>query len=48
VLNEMMMNWKGYGSKQSWPNLKYISQHLPRGTEENDEKPCSQDSWSPG
>jgi hypothetical protein len=42
-----MMNWKGFGKKQSWLNFKVLSQHLPQGTEEN-HKEKSQNSWSPG
>jgi hypothetical protein len=34
----MMMNWKGFGRKRSWPNRK-VYRHLPGGTEENHEKP---------
>jgi hypothetical protein len=35
-----MMNWKGYGRKQSWPNLRYgTTQQFPGGTEENHKKP---------
>jgi hypothetical protein len=30
-----MINWKGFGRKQSWPNVKLLSWHLPGGTEEN-------------
>jgi hypothetical protein len=37
----MMMNWKGYGRKQSWPNNKALSWHLPGETEEKHEKPKS-------
>jgi hypothetical protein len=37
----MMMNWEGFGRKQSSPNFKVISQHPPGGTEENNEKPQS-------
>jgi hypothetical protein len=33
-----MMNAKGFGRKQSWPNFKVLSQHLPGRTEENHEK----------
>jgi hypothetical protein len=33
--------------KQSWPNFKALSQHLPGGTEEN-HKNLSQDSQSLG
>jgi hypothetical protein len=24
----MMMNWKGFGSKRSWPNCKVLSRNL--------------------
>jgi hypothetical protein len=34
----MMMNWKGFGRKQSWPNFKVLSQSLHGGTDENHEK----------
>jgi hypothetical protein len=37
----MMMNWKGFGRKGSWPNYKVLSWYLPGGTEENREKPQS-------
>jgi hypothetical protein len=30
----MMMNWKGFGRKWSWPNFKVLSWNLPGGTEE--------------
>jgi hypothetical protein len=43
----MMINWKGFGGKRSWPNFKVLSWHFPRGTEENQEKPQS-DSWPLG
>jgi hypothetical protein len=43
----MTMNWKGFGRKLSWPNLKVLFQHSPGGTEENHEN-LSQDSRSPG
>jgi hypothetical protein len=36
-----MINWKGYGRKQPWPNFKILSQYLPGDTEENDENPQS-------
>jgi hypothetical protein len=32
------MNWKEFGRKQSWLDLKALSWHLPGGTEENNEK----------
>jgi hypothetical protein len=31
----MMMNWKEFGMKWSWPYFKVQSQHSPGGTEEN-------------
>jgi hypothetical protein len=31
------MNWKGFGMKRSWPNLKVLSRHLHGGIEENHE-----------
>jgi hypothetical protein len=31
----MMMNWKGFGRKQTWPNLKVLSQHFSGETEQN-------------
>jgi hypothetical protein len=34
-----MMNWKGFGRKQSWPNIKVLSQYLSGGAEENHKKP---------
>jgi hypothetical protein len=37
----MMMNWKGFGRKWSWPNFKVLSQRLPGGTEGNHGKPHS-------
>jgi hypothetical protein len=30
----MMMNYKGFGRKRSWPNFKELSRHSPGGTEE--------------
>jgi hypothetical protein len=33
-----MMNWKGFGRKQLWPNFKILFQHLSGGAEENHEK----------
>jgi hypothetical protein len=30
-----MINWKGFGRKQSWPHFKVLSWHLRGGTEEN-------------
>jgi hypothetical protein len=41
-----MMNWKGCGRRQSWPNFKLLSQHLPGGTEDN-HKNLSEDNRSP-
>jgi hypothetical protein len=35
----MMINWEGFGGKQSWPNFKLLSRHEPRRTEETYEKP---------
>jgi hypothetical protein len=43
----MMMNWKGFGKKQLWPNFKVLNQHLPGGNEE-DHKDLNQDSRSLG
>jgi hypothetical protein len=37
----MMMNWKGFGRKWSWPNFKVLSQHLPGGSEGKHGKPHS-------
>jgi hypothetical protein len=34
----MMMNWKGFGSKRSWPNFKVLSWNSPGGTVEYHEK----------
>jgi hypothetical protein len=42
-----MMNWKGFGRKQSWTNFKVLSQHLPGGTEKSTIN-LSHNSWSPG
>jgi hypothetical protein len=41
-----MMNWKGFGRKQSWHNFRVVCWRSPGGTEENHEK-LSQDSRSP-
>jgi hypothetical protein len=41
------MNWKGFGTKRSWPNFKVLSRHSRGETEENQEN-LSQDSRSPG
>jgi hypothetical protein len=35
----LVMTWKGYESKQYWPNFKLISQNLPENTLENYNKP---------
>jgi hypothetical protein len=43
----MMINWKGFVWKRSWPNFKVLSGHSPGGTEENHEN-LSQDSRSQG
>jgi hypothetical protein len=37
----MMINWKGFGRKRTWPNFKVLSQHSPGGTKENHKKPQS-------
>jgi hypothetical protein len=31
----MMINWKGFDRKRSWPNFKILSRHSPGRTEEN-------------
>jgi hypothetical protein len=36
----MMMNWKGFGRRRSWPNFNVLSRHSPGGTEKNYEKIC--------
>jgi hypothetical protein len=41
-----MMNWKGFGTKRSSPNVKVLSRPSPGGTEGNYKIP--QDSPSPG
>jgi hypothetical protein len=41
-----MVDWKGFGRKQSWPNFKVLSWYLPEGTEESHENNLSQDSQS--
>jgi hypothetical protein len=41
-----IMNWEGYGRKQSWINFKVLSRHSPGGTEESHEN-FSQDSRFP-
>jgi hypothetical protein len=33
----MMMNWKGFGRKWSWPNFSGTIQNLPGGAEKNHE-----------
>jgi hypothetical protein len=43
----MMMNWKGFGRKWSWPNFKVLSRYSTGGTEENHET-LNQDTRSPG
>jgi hypothetical protein len=42
-----MMNWKGFGRKQSWPSIKVLSRHLLGGTGKNT-KILSEDSRSLG
>jgi hypothetical protein len=37
----LMMKWKGFRRKWSWPDFKVLSLHLPGSTEENYEKPQS-------
>jgi hypothetical protein len=32
--NKWIMSWKEFGRKQSWPNFKVLSRHLPRETYE--------------
>jgi hypothetical protein len=34
----MIMNWKGFGRKRSWPYFKVLSRHSPGGTKENHKK----------
>jgi hypothetical protein len=41
-----MMNWKGFGRKQSWSNFKGLSRHSPGGTKEHEN--LSLNSLSPG
>jgi hypothetical protein len=43
----MVMNWKGFGIKRSWPNFKVLSRLSPGGTEENNEN-LNQDNRSTG
>jgi hypothetical protein len=35
----MMINWKGFVWKRSWPNFMVLSFHSPGGTKVNQEKP---------
>jgi hypothetical protein len=42
-----MMNCKGFGWKQSWPNFKTLHRHLPGGIEKN-HKNLTQDSQALG
>jgi hypothetical protein len=39
----MMMNWKVFGRKRSWPNFKVLSRNSPAGTEKTT-KNLNQDS----
>jgi hypothetical protein len=32
------MNWKGFGTKRSWSNIKVLSRNSPGESEENHEK----------
>jgi len=41
VDDRVMMKWKGFDRKRTWPNLKVLSRNSPGGTEENHEKPRS-------
>jgi hypothetical protein len=34
----MMMNWRGFGRKRSWPNFKALSRNSPGGTEKKARK----------
>jgi hypothetical protein len=34
----MMMKWKVFARKRSWPNLNVLSRHSPAMTEENHDK----------
>jgi hypothetical protein len=43
----MIMNWKGFGRKQSWPNFNVLSWHSPGGTDKTTTN-LNQDSRSPG
>lgn len=40
------MSWKECGGKQSWSNLKVMSQDLPGGTDENHKELQSRQSLS--
>jgi hypothetical protein len=42
-----MMNWKGCGRRQSWPNLRYYPGSCLEGLRKT-AKTLSQNSWSPG
>jgi hypothetical protein len=42
-----MMNWKGFGRKQSWPNFKVLHRNSPGATEKTT-KNHNVDSWSLG
>jgi hypothetical protein len=33
----MMINWKRFGRKRSWPDLKVLFRHSPTETEDNHE-----------
>jgi hypothetical protein len=35
---ELVFNWKEFGRKRSWLNLKVLSLHFPGGTDENHEE----------
>jgi hypothetical protein len=35
----MMMNWRGFGRKRSWPEFKVLSRYSLGGTRKNHEKP---------
>jgi hypothetical protein len=47
VKGRWKINWKGSGSKRSWPNFKVLSRHSPEETEEN-HKNFSHDNRSRG
>jgi hypothetical protein len=36
-----MMNWKGFGRKRWWLNLKVLFRYVPGGAKKNHEKPQS-------